>query len=199
MKQVVLCSLWALLAFGVQAQVHRCTDPVTGKTAYTDAPCATGHQDALVQPARSAEQIRADHDRAQAAQQRLEEERARQRAQALAVPKEQPPAPPAAEQLAQTVACRDAKKDLEFVSSIRTLSPEGMRARMNAATASVNAACGSHLPMQSEPVAPPITHCDANFCYDAQGGAHVRQSSERNTMNGSSGNCTWRGAAWVCQ
>jgi hypothetical protein len=61
----------------------------------------------------------------------------------------QPPAQlaaPGQDQRAQSQACGTAKKDMEFVSSIRTLSLEAMRDRMNAATASVMPRVEAHCP-----------------------------------------------------
>ncbi len=54
---------------------------------------------------------------------------------------------------------KSAQKELQFVSSIRTISEEEKRLRVNAAITQVNAACGSQTPLMQEParviVAPP--------------------------------------------
>lgn len=48
-------------------------------------------------------------------------------------------------------ACKEARKEVEFVSSIRTISQDEKRMRMNAAIAQVNAACGTQMPLMQEP------------------------------------------------
>lgn len=48
-------------------------------------------------------------------------------------------------------ACKEAREELEFVSSIRTLSRDEKRMRMNAAIAQVNAECGTQTPLMQEP------------------------------------------------
>lgn len=198
MKTLSLLWCGVLAAVAAQAQVHRCTDAVTGKVLYSDAPCVAGQQGALVEPARSAEQIQAERARAAAVRERQAQEQAARRAEALApvTAAARAPLPSRADQLAHTPACREAKKEVEFVASIRTLSSEGMRARMNAATASVNASCGTHLPLQPEPVAPAITRCDANFCYDAQGTPMARDPL---AAPAEGTRCSYQGGAWICQ
>jgi len=47
--------------------------------------------------------------------------------------------------------CKEARKELEFVSSIRTISQDEKRMRMNAAIAQVNATCGTQMPLMQEP------------------------------------------------
>lgn len=58
---------------------------------------------------------------------------------------------PAPEQLGNSLQCKEARKELEFVSSIRTISQDEKRTRTNAAITSVNAACGSNTPLMQEP------------------------------------------------
>ncbi|WP_227001316.1 hypothetical protein [Pulveribacter suum] len=61
-------------------------------------------------------------------------------------------------------ACKQARKELEFVSSIRTISQDEKRMRMNAAIAQVNAACGTQMPLMQEP--------DKVIINQGQGGGH---------------------------
>ncbi|MDR3016723.1 hypothetical protein [Delftia acidovorans] len=72
-------------------------------------------------------------------QQRVIEQQARQTAA------------PAPEQLGASLQCKQARKELEFVSSIRTISQDEKRLRTNAAITGVNAACGSNTPLMQEP------------------------------------------------
>lgn len=58
---------------------------------------------------------------------------------------------PAPEQLGASLQCKQARKELEFVSSIRTISQDEKRMRTNAAITGVNAACGSNTPLMQEP------------------------------------------------
>lgn len=100
----------------------------------------------------------------------------------------------AVQQLNQTQACRDARKELEFVSSIRTVTQDEMRMRTNAAISNVNAACGSNTPLMQEPqkviVTPGsnhpvhLTNCNAGFCYDASGNTYNRSGSFLTDQNG---------------
>ena len=50
-----------------------------------------------------------------------------------------------------SAACKEARKELEFVSSIRTISQDEKRMRVNAAIAQINAACGTTMPLMQEP------------------------------------------------
>ena len=91
---------------------------------------------------------------------------------------------PAPEQLGASSQCKEARKELEFVSSIRTLSLDEKRIRTNAAITSVNAACGSNTPLMQEPPKPvftpraaqpvPLSSCNGALCYDSNGGIYNR-------------------------
>ncbi|RYF26994.1 MAG: hypothetical protein EOO33_06080 [Comamonadaceae bacterium] len=109
----------------------------------------------------------------------------------------------AATPLAETPACRQAQKELEFVSSIRTLSQDEKRMRTNAAITNVNAACGTQTPLMQEPpkvivgAHPAITHCDTGYCYDAAGGLYRKTAAD--TLTAADGRiCTKAGGAWNC-
>ncbi len=54
---------------------------------------------------------------------------------------------PAPEQLGASLQCKQARKELEFVSSIRSLSEGEKRMRMNAQISNVNASCGTNMPL----------------------------------------------------
>lgn len=176
----------------VHAQVWRCTD-AAGKTVYADAPCANGERATLVAPARTPAQIEDERRAAEQARTRLAREqdaaREAQQAERAAAP---PPSPP---DRSQSSECLAAKKELDFVASIRTLGDDEKRARMNAQIAAMNAACGTKmdlLPDPPPPAPPPrwrlqplppaplqITHCDARYCYDATGRRYLRAEVER--------------------
>ena len=181
------------LSLGVaHAQVWRCTD-AAGKTVYADAPCPSGERATLVAPPRTPAQIEEERRAAEQARTRLAREqdaaREAQQAERAAAP---PPSPP---DRSQSSECLAAKKELDFVSSIRTLGDDEKRARMNAQIAAMNAACGTKMDLLPDPPPPPppprwrlqplppgplqITHCDARYCYDAQGRRYPRAEVER--------------------
>ena len=88
--QTIALALSALLIAAaplVNAQVLRCTDPVSGKTTYSDTPCPTAAVAKQVLARRSAEEIQADQDRADEA--RLRKEQRDQRAAQLELQKAQ--------------------------------------------------------------------------------------------------------------
>ena len=60
-------------------------------------------------------------------------------------------AAPRAQSPGDSPACKAARKELEFVSSIRTVSQNEKRMRTNAAISNVNAACGSNTQLMQEP------------------------------------------------
>ena len=136
------------------AQVHRCKDGA-GRTIYSEQPCAADQSGAMIVPAKSREQILEERLRAAEANERkyraqgMERERAmlEQQRQGAVATRQQAPA----QNLASTRECREARKELEFVSSIRTTSQDEKRMRTNAAITSVNAACGSNTPLMQEP------------------------------------------------
>lgn len=182
----VLLALGSCLAVTASAQVWRCTD-AAGKTVYADAPCPSGQSARLVESARTPAQVEADARAAEAARARLEREQAASRAaEAERRAAEAAPMPP---DRSQSTECRAAKKELDFVSSIRTLPDEEKRARMNAQIAAMNAACGTQMDLLPDPPPPPlprrhaqpmpvgpiaITHCDALYCYDVRGRRYPR-------------------------
>ena len=61
---------------------------------------------------------------------------------------------PAPSNPSQSLECHEARKDLDFVASIRSLSDFDKRIRMNAAIAATNAACATNTPLMQEPAYP---------------------------------------------
>ncbi|MGD9773469.1 DUF4124 domain-containing protein [Diaphorobacter sp.] len=203
---LAMCSFAASAAF---AQIHRCKD-AAGKTIYSDAPCATGQTGQLI--ARQKSQDELQQERAQAAeanerkyqaQQAQREQQSlelQQRNAAQAAAAAAPPRP-----LSASRECREAQKDLEFVSSIRTTPQDEKRMRTNAAIARVNASCGSNMPLMQEPpkvvdkpqVQRAITHCSGGFCYDDAGQAYHRNGPD--FLTGPNGRtCHRSGSFWNC-
>lgn len=151
--------MWFRMLFGVMAltlplwasgQVFRCADPASGKTLYTDQPCAGGQ---AVVPAQSPEEARAEADRAEAvraeslAREELALRRERERLeleQARASARPQPPS--------ETAACSEARKEAAFRAGTVGATEEQIRtARANAALA-----CGQPAPDEALVVQPPV-------------------------------------------
>ncbi|AVS68125.1 DUF4124 domain-containing protein [Paracidovorax avenae] len=151
---LILCAL-LLAATGATAQVHKCRDS-TGKLVFSDRPCEAGQSGELVQRQRTKEEILRErleaaeaNERKYRARSEAKEDELSQQRRALNQPVQA--ASPATAPQSQTRACQDARKELDFVSSIRTLSQSERRMRTNAAITNVNAACGSNTPLMQEP------------------------------------------------
>ena len=198
------CLVAAILCMPVSAQVHRCKD-AAGKTTYSDSPCAANQAGQLIEHEKTREQILEERLQATEANERKyraqDAERSRQ---SLEQQKQSPSVRPqqAPQNMASSRACKEAQKELDFVSKIRTLPPHRKRLRTNATIARVNASCGSNTELIQEP--PPqirhprnITHCDPGFCYDNQGGVYHKAGPD--FMTGPNGRtCQRAGPAWNC-
>lgn len=227
MQRFVIFAVLALAAFAAQSQVIKCTDPRTGRVTFSDSPCASGQSGVEVAPRRTPEEIQADQERADQANERKSRQQAedRQRAAELTAAAPAAPAPqPQQSNPANSNACRQAQRDLETIASSITGSEEHRRNRINAATVRVNASCGMQTemiqppsqvlvaPPRYRPIAPPlvrplpqpiqqgprnITGCDGATCRDAQGGIYHRNGPS--TMTGPNGAaCHKNGAQWIC-
>lgn len=200
-SQLMGIALCAVVISTAQAQVHRCTN-AAGQSIYTDAPCAEGQTSKLVERQKSAAEIAQERANADAATDRKYRAQAAERAQ-----QDAPPSSPSQAStqtpLAATPACKSAQKEMEFVSSIRTLSPDEKRMRTNAAIANVNAACGTNTPLMQEPpkvivkANPVITHCDSGFCYDDAGAVYKKNNADAITA-GDGRVCTKSAGIWRC-
>lgn len=200
-SQLMGIALCAVVISTAQAQVHRCTN-AAGQSIYTDAPCAEGQTSKLIERQKSAAEIAQDRANADAATDRKYRAQAAERAQQDAPPSS-PNQASAQTPLAATPACKSAQKEMEFVSSIRTLSPDEKRMRTNAAITNVNAACGTSTPLMQEPpkvivkANPVITHCDSGFCYDDAGAVYKKNNADSITA-GDGRVCTKSAGIWRC-
>lgn len=208
-KVAALCVIGLSSTAPAHAQVHRCLD-ASGKTIYSDAPCTTGQPGQLIERRKSQEEIVRERMQAAEANERKYRsqqaerdqqnfETQRQNASRSTVSTQQP------QNLSGSRACTEAKKDLEYVSSIRTISQDEKRMRTNAAITQVNAACGSNTPLMQEPpkiiVRPgrprAFTHCDQGACYDDTGTVYHRSGPD--VLNGPGGvTCFRSGSSWNC-
>ena len=191
------------------AQVHKCKD-AAGKTIYTDAPCTAGQSGGMIERQRTQSEIYQERIQAAEANERKYRSQAATRdAQMLEQQQRQASAPAGGQVVVQDKAssreCKEAQKELEFVSSIRTIPQDEKRMRTNAAIARVNASCGSNTQLMQEPPkvivrphrATNITNCNSGFCYDDRGGVYHRSGAD--FMTGPNGRtCHRAGAMWNC-
>ncbi len=167
MRMLSASLLMLSFALPAAAQVYQCKD-ATGKLSYSDRACPGSASQQLIERERSQAEIQRDRMEAaeanerkyrqqvQEAQQRQLETQQRMLDQQAARPAAANPSP------AATQECANSRKDLDFVSSIRTLSDSERRARMNAAIGRVNASCGTQMQLLQDPektiiVAPPAS------------------------------------------
>ncbi len=210
---VVASLALAFMTLSASAQVFRCQD-ASGQTIYSDRPCATGQNSKLIEPQKSPEQILGERQQANEANERKYRARAdEQRQQALEQEQRQArqdqaanqPAPALQANPAASLECSKAKKEMAFVSSIRTFTDDEKRMRMNAVISDMNASCGTKMDLLQEPakiiVPRPrprhITHCAPGFCYDSQGGVYHQNGP--NALSGPNGRtCHRAGQLWNC-
>ena len=211
MRFMPVAMLVALVVFAPAtfAQVHKCKD-AAGKTIYTDAPCTAGQSGGMIERQRTQSEIYQERIQAAEANERKYRSQAATRdAQMLEQQQRQALAPAGGQVVVQDKAssreCKEAQKELEFVSSIRTIPQDEKRMRTNAAIARVNASCGSNTQLMQEPPkvivrplrATNITNCNSGFCYDDRGGVYHRSGAD--FMTGPNGRtCHRAGAMWNC-
>ena len=211
MRFMPVAMLVALVVFAPAtfAQVHKCKD-AAGKTIYTDAPCTAGQSGGMIERQRTQSEIYQERIQAAEANERKYRSQAATRdAQMLEQQQRQASAPAGGQVVVQDKAssreCKEAQKELEFVSSIRTIPQDEKRMRTNAAIARVNASCGSNTQLMQEPPkvivrphrATNITNCNSGFCYDDRGGVYHRSGAD--FMTGPNGRtCHRAGAMWNC-
>ena len=211
MRFMPVAMLVALVVFApaTSAQVHKCKD-AAGKTIYTDAPCTAGQSGGMIERQRTQSEIYQERIQAAEANERKYRSQAATRdAQMLEQQQRQALAPAGGQVVVQDKAssreCKEAQKELEFVSSIRTIPQDEKRMRTNAAIARVNASCGSNTQLMQEPPkvivrphrATNITNCNSGFCYDDRGDVYHRSGAD--FMTGPNGRtCHRAGAMWNC-
>ena len=184
-KMIFVCLAIACTAAPASAQVYRCND-AAGKTIYSDAPCPAGQSGALVESRKSREEILEERLQAAEANERKYRQQAAEREQQQEMRAKAAVSEPSVPQdKSASLACRQAQRDHETVSSSRSGTEEERRNRINASTVNVNAACD----MQTEMIQPPPlfvaparqrrravgnSHCDRGFCDDNPGAVHKK-------------------------
>lgn len=190
----LLCGL--ALAVPAMAQIYQCKDP-SGEMNFSDRPCSSAQVGGMIERRKTDAEIL--QERAEAAQ--ANERKYRQQAvdaqrrqidsqQRMIDQQAQQPTPASA-----SPGCSQARKELEFVSSIRSLSEGEKRMRMNAQISNVNASCGTNMPLLQEPpkivLTPPagtrtvkLDRCKADSCFDIKGNLYRRYRDTLTAYNG---------------
>jgi len=189
------------------AQVMRCTDPATGQVTYTDGGCHRGDAVREVQERQSPQDIARERQQAAEALERrqerlrLEAEQRRDAQQAERAARQATTAP--RDDPAQSMACRQARRQLQQVLATMGQGMYDEQSRLDAAQRQADLACLSpaeqarterrrdHHPGHATPyyappvvVVPPrpmpppprreIANCNVFRCYDAQGNTYPR-------------------------
>lgn len=139
------------------AQVFKCSG-AGGKLVYSDRPCENGTSGSMIERQKTWQEISRERSIAAEAEQRkyqaLSDQRAQQLSEAqmrLSRQQQSAQSQPRQQPQSETAECKAAKKELAFVSNIRTVSQDEKRMRTNAAISNVNAACGSSTQLMQEP------------------------------------------------
>ena len=190
----LLCGL--ALAVPAMAQIYQCKDP-SGDMNFSDRPCSSAQVGGMIERRKTDAEIL--QERAEAAQ--ANERKYRQQAvdaQRRQIDSQQRMIDQQAQQATPASAspgCGQARKELEFVSSIRSLSEGEKRMRMNAQISNVNASCGTNMPLLQEPpkivLTPPagtrtvkLDRCKADSCFDIKGNLYRRYRDTLTAYNG---------------
>ncbi len=150
-KSIVACFALASVCLPAVSQVHRCKDGL-GKTIYSDAPCGNGHSGVMIERQKSIRETMDERNLAAEANERKYRDRfldQQLQLQQTAVQAADPE--PKKQDRSSSYECRQAQREHETVSSIRTGTEEERRNRINAATQKSNVACG----LQTEMIQPP--------------------------------------------
>ncbi len=200
----------ALAATTAHGQVVKCINPATGHATYSDRPCESGQAGKLVERRKSQDEILSERMQAAEANERKYRERLTQ-AQVQQQAGQQAPAGARNSPVDKSASyeCRQARKDHETVSSIRTGTAEERRSRINSSTITVNAACGMTTELMQAPARAPIINngqpnklnksirCNAGACYDDNGSIYHQSGS--GFMTGPNGQaCHQHGSGWTC-
>jgi hypothetical protein len=183
----LLCGL--ALAVPAMAQIYQCKDP-SGEMNFSDRPCSSAQVGGMIERRKTDAEILQERTEAARASERKYRQQAvdaqrrqidsQQRMIEQQAQQAQQPTPASA-----SPGCGQARKELEFVSSIRSLSEGEKRMRMNAQISNVNASCGTNMPLLQEPpkivLTPPagtrtvkLDRCKADSCFDIKGNLYRR-------------------------
>lgn len=196
MREAIALLYGLALAVPAMAQIYQCKDP-SGEMNFSDRPCSSAQVGGMIERRKTDAEIL--QERAEAAQ--ANERKYRQQAvdaQRRQIDSQQRMIDQQAQQATPASAspgCGQARKELEFVSSIRSLSEGEKRMRMNAQISNVNASCGTNMPLLQEPpkivLTPPagtrtvkLDRCKADSCFDIKGNLYRRYRDTLTAYNG---------------
>lgn len=189
--RTIAAACLGLAALSAGAQVHRCKD-ATGKTVYSDQPCAAGQAGQQIERQRSQAEIMQERDQAYEAELRKQDRRMSEQERALAQQQRgsmQAP-PPVALQPAQ--GWQERKDQQNAATSAASITRNGSRFDANA-----EAQRREEARRRAAQQPPSITHCDPGFCYDDKGGVYHKAGPD--FMTGPNGRtCSRAGNMWNC-
>ena len=141
--------LMALLPLAGNAQVIRCSDPVTGKVTYTDGRCASGTKAQEIEPRKTPEEIQEEREQAALALERkrekmkLEAEQRQQQQQDRQLSANERSGRGRSEEPnpANSQACLQARRNFEEVQSTMGRGMYDEAARLDAAQRQLDQAC----------------------------------------------------------
>lgn len=187
---IITCLGFAALS--ANAQVHRCKD-ASGKTVYSDQPCATGQAGALIERQRSQAEIRREREQAYNAELQKQERRIAEQERTLSQQQRAAQQLPAQVLPTQQTEGWQERKDRENARTSAT-STTNNGGRFDA---SAEAARKEEARRRAAAAPATITHCDPGFCYDDRGAVYHKAGPD--FMTGPNGQACYRaGTAWNC-
>lgn len=200
MRWMPVAALIAAASFTTagMAQVHKCKD-TTGKTTYTDAPCATGSVGGMIQRERTIEEKMQEREDAYNAELRKQERRfAEQEREWVEQQRRgmQPQSAPSVRHSGNSWSAQNALRNAEVSAS--SITNNGGRWDK---TAGIRRTKEGREEARQEAVSSPrptnFTNCNGGFCHDNQGSVYHRVSPD--FMTGPNGRaCHRAGTMWNC-
>lgn len=217
MRAAVAAFIFLGFSIPALAQVYQCKD-ASGHMNFSDRPCTSNQSGGLIERRRTDAEIYRERMQAAEANERKYQQRAAETQQQQMEMQQRmlnqqthafqqtPPNP------STTQACKEARKELEFVSSIRTISQDEKRMRTNAAITAVNASCGTTTELMQEPpkviVSPHaydqsphptvIGRCNGRNCFDTEGNSYRMSPNGRTLTSPQGKTCFGSGSSWNC-
>ncbi len=207
MRRTTFAALVAISALSLpaSAQVHKCKD-ASGKTIYTDAPCASTQKGELIERRRTHTEIYQERMEAAQAENRKQERRLaeqdqeRQEQWRRQLATSQQPTQPRHKGYAERLAERNAGVSAGSITNSGgkwDQAAERERDRRKQAQRDREHRDAAHMPAPNTPQPTNITRCDSGFCHDNTGGVYHRVGPDFMTSpNGRS--CHRNGDIWNC-
>lgn len=169
-----------LAAQTASAQVHRCTDPKSGRVTYSNVGCSDGEQTRQIERQRSDAELQAERADADAARLRFESQQSREVVAARSASEAAAPAPAFR---ANQFECERALRNADTAAS--SITSRGRRD--SAADREANIKCygtadaaeiekaragATRVKVQNTRLPNGMARCDGTYCYDAGGIAY---------------------------